>query len=113
MAHQSDLVLNLTKFNPKSYTEKAKALNERLIKIQSEVPFWWEVGAAKYREMRANGKTPLPKPTYLPQAQQMTVPSRDAGRDIPIRVFKPKINLSKGVLYHIHGGGWVLQDEAT
>jgi hypothetical protein len=34
-------------------------------------------------------QTPLPKPVYLPEALDGTVPSRDAGREIPIRIYKP------------------------
>jgi acetyl esterase/lipase len=39
------------------------------------------------------------------------IPSRDAGRDITIRYFKPSSGEVKGVFMHIHGGGWVLQSE--
>lgn len=40
-----------------------------------------------------------------------SIPSREKGRDIPIRVFEPKDGPSKGTFMHIHGGGWVLQSE--
>jgi acetyl esterase/lipase len=40
------------------------------------------------------------------------LPSRDAGRSIPYRVFQPAAGQSRGVLLHIHGGGFVLQSEA-
>ena len=42
----------------------------------------------------------------------MTLPSREAGREIPCRMFKPAQGKDvKGVVMHIHGGGWVLNDE--
>lgn len=71
-----------------------------------------QVGAPVYRQLRWEGKTPLPKPVVLPEGINGTIPSRDAGREIPYRVFKPASGESKGILLHIHGGGWVLQSEA-
>ncbi|PZD32816.1 Aes, Esteraselipase [Pyrenophora tritici-repentis] len=41
------------------------------------------VGAAAYRQMRWEGKTPLPKPIVLPEGTNGALPSRDAGREIP------------------------------
>lgn len=70
-----------------------------------------QVGAAEYRKLRWDGKTPLPKPIVLPEGINGTIPSRDAGREIPYRVFKPANGESKGIHLHIHGGGWVLQSE--
>jgi acetyl esterase/lipase len=61
--------------------------------------------------MRWNGETPLPKPVVLESGVDTTIPSRDTGRELPCRVFKPENEETKGVLMHIHGGGWVLQSE--
>lgn len=73
-----------------------------------------QVGAAKYRQMRAAGETPLPKATYLDSAEEFHIPSRESGRDIPCRILKPQNGKPiKGVFMHIHGGGWVLQDEKS
>jgi acetyl esterase/lipase len=63
--------------------------------------------------MRWAGETPLPKPTVLPQGQDISIPSRDSGRSIPCRLFKPSSGQSKGTIMHIHGGGWVLMDQST
>lgn len=71
-----------------------------------------QVGAPAYRKMRWEGKTPLPKPVVLPDGINGEIPSRDPGRSIPYRMFKPENGMSKGILMHIHGGGWVLQSEA-
>lgn len=63
--------------------------------------------------MRLKGETPIPKPTILPQGKNITLPSREPGRDLTARVFTPESgNPSKGVFMHIHGGGWVLSSEA-
>jgi acetyl esterase/lipase len=64
--------------------------------------------------MRAAGETPLPKPQYLDSAEVVTIPSRDAGRQIPCRILRPQNGKAiKAVFLHIHGGGWVLQDEKS
>lgn len=73
-----------------------------------------EVGAAKYRKMRAAGETPLPAATYLDSGEDFRIPSRESGRDIPCRILKPQNDEPiKAVFMHIHGGGWVLQDEKS
>jgi acetyl esterase/lipase len=71
-----------------------------------------QVGAASYRQLRWDGKTPLPKPIVLPSGVNGQIPSRDTNRPIPYRMFKPEKGESKGIHLHIHGGGWVLQSEA-
>lgn len=64
--------------------------------------------------MRAAGETPLPKARYLDTAENFSIPSRDAGRSIPCRILRPQNGTAvKGVFLHIHGGGWVLQDERS
>ena len=64
--------------------------------------------------MRAAGQTPLPAATYLDTAASISIPSRDSGRSIPCRLVKPTNGSNvKGVYMHIHGGGWVLQDEKS
>jgi acetyl esterase/lipase len=69
------------------------------------------VGAEKYRKMRWNGETPLPKPVVLESGKKMEIPSRESGRGIPCRYFLPEKGDVNGVYMHIHGGGWVLQSE--
>lgn len=64
--------------------------------------------------MRAAGETPLPKATYLASAEQLEIPSRDSGRSIPCRILRPENGKPvKAIFLHIHGGGWVLQDEKS
>jgi acetyl esterase/lipase len=105
----SDLILDATKFHPGSVRDETKKINTFLEDITANGPRWHEVGVAKYRQMRETGETPLPVPVYLPAAQDATVPSRQAGRNIPVRVYAPENGQpSKGILLHFHGGGFVL-----
>ena len=53
----------------------------------------------------------MPRPAVLASAQDITLPSRDPGRQIPCRLFRPADGTVGGLFYHIHGGGWVLQSE--
>lgn len=80
-------------------------------RAEDELGLLSQVGAEEYRKLRWEGKTPLPKPVVLPEGINGTIPSREAGREIPYRVFKPASGVSKGIHLHIHGGGWVLQSE--
>ncbi|EME43335.1 hypothetical protein DOTSEDRAFT_80769 [Dothistroma septosporum NZE10] len=112
MPLESDLKLDYSKFDPSSITQKTNDFNEGLMKIMNSGPKWYQVGAEKYRQMRWNGETPLPKPVVLESGKDGKIPSREAGRDIPTRTFEPEHGKSKGLFLHIHGGGWVLQTEA-
>lgn len=105
----SDLTLDATRFHPSNVTEETKETNRLLEDITFKGPQWHEVGIAKYRQMRETGETPLPVPVYLPAARDATIPSRDVGRDIPVRVYAPENGQpSSGIFLHIHGGGFVL-----
>ncbi|KAM5456329.1 hypothetical protein MaudCBS49596_001351 [Microsporum audouinii] len=109
MPTQSDLTIDAAKFHPSNVTEEVKKVNEFIETVTKNGPKWHEVGVEKYRQMRETGETPLPVPVYLPDAIDATLPSRDTGRDIPLRVFKPENGLpSKGIFLHFHGGGFVL-----
>lgn len=108
----SDLKIDAGKFDAKSISKETHAFNDQLIQIMEGGPKWYEVGAAKYRQMRENGETPLPKPVHMDRAKDILVPSRENGRNIPCRLVTPEGGKKpRGVFYHIHGGGWVLQNE--
>lgn len=114
MATKNPIQIDPKVFDPASISADTHVFNENLMEIMKGAPRWWEVGAAKYREMRARGETPLPAATYLDSAEQTRIPSRDSGRDIPCRILKPTNGKSiEGVYMHIHGGGWVLQSESS
>lgn len=114
MPLKSDLTLPSAKFSRKNIPSETSAFNQKLIKIWADGPRWYEVGAAEYRKLRWEGKTPLPKPVVLEEGVNGSLPSREKGRDIAWRVFRPGGGKEdgKGVFLHIHGGGWVLQSEA-
>ncbi|KAF1957518.1 esterase/lipase/thioesterase [Byssothecium circinans] len=113
MTLKSDLTIDASKFDRKLADKETEEFNKKLIKIWADGPRWYDegVGAAEYRRLRWEGKTPLPRPIVLPQGINGNIPSRDPGREITYRVFKPKGGVSKGIHLHIHGGGWVLQSE--
>lgn len=73
---------------------------------------WFHIGAQEYRKRRAEGKTAFPKPTLLPKAKLVEIPSRDEGRSIKLRCFIPEGKI-RGIYLHMHGGGWVLSDAAA
>lgn len=105
----SDITLDVSKFRPENVTEPTKQAAALLEGITTSGPQWWEVDIKQYREMQELGQTSLPKPVYLPEARDGTVPSRDAGREIPIRIYTPDNGQpSKGIFLHFHGGGFVL-----
>lgn len=50
----------------------------------------------------------------LSQGKDVKLPSREAGRDIPCRIFNPeKQDPVTGILMFIHGGGYVLNTEKS
>lgn len=77
----SDISIDASKFDPVNVSDATKKANALLADI-TKGPRWWGVGIQKYRQMRDQGQTPLPKPVYLTEAVDATVPSRETGRDI-------------------------------
>ncbi|KAL4936182.1 hypothetical protein BDV06DRAFT_216876 [Aspergillus oleicola] len=113
MTTKSDLAIESSRFLPENISEATKQANNLSASIGLKGPQWYEVGAAKYREMHAQGQLTLPPPIYLPNAIDSTVPSRDTARSIPVRVYRPDKGPSKGVFLHYHGGGFVLGSEKS
>ena len=109
MSSTSDLNIDASKFALSNVAEDTKKLHVLLAKVTEAGPHWYEVGAARYRDMREIGETPFPIPVYLPEAKDASVPSREKGREIPIRVYTPDNgDPSRGILLHFHGGGFVI-----
>lgn len=127
MSLNSDLALSADKFRPDAVSKRTHDFNDALIKIMSGIPKWYDVrqpvmfatslwvlilsqvGAEKFRQMRKNNETPLPAQPIL-NGKQISIPSRDTGRQISCRIFEPDNGKAKGVFIHLHGGGWVFQD---
>ncbi|KAK2606242.1 hypothetical protein QQS21_003290 [Conoideocrella luteorostrata] len=109
MAIASDITLDSSRFIQANVAQDTIKINARLETITSEVPKWYEIGAAKYREMREKGELPFPPPVSLIEAKEARLLSRNPGRTIPIRIYKPDNGQpSRGIYLHIHGGGFVL-----
>ncbi|MCJ1392509.1 hypothetical protein MMC18_005377 [Xylographa bjoerkii] len=112
MVLENDIQINGSRLQPDAVTEAQQRFNENLIAIGKKGPKWFEVGAEKYRLLRREGKTPLPKPTILDSGKSFSIPSREKGREIPCRIMMPEGEKDVTAVYmHIHGGGWVLQSE--
>ncbi|KAL8853732.1 MAG: hypothetical protein Q9221_001375 [Calogaya cf. arnoldii] len=106
MTLQSDLTIDASKFRPEAASDEVKNLNEFLMDGAKNAPKWFEVGAPKYREMRAKGETALPEPIVLDRGRDISIPSREDKREIPCRVMVPENGVeAKAVFMHIHGGG--------
>ncbi|HZS14732.1 MAG TPA: alpha/beta hydrolase [Candidatus Dormibacteraeota bacterium] len=58
------------------------------------------------RLARREGRGVFPAPVVLPQARDITIPTR--GGSIPARVLTPESGTPTGIYLHIHGGGWTL-----
>ncbi|EXJ60792.1 hypothetical protein A1O7_04945 [Cladophialophora yegresii CBS 114405] len=111
---ESDVYINQKIFQSSAITPATRDFNLRLQELESRGQKWYEVGAAEYRRLRKAGLTPLPGATLLPSATAFSVPSRDDNRSIPCRVLMPEHDSApQGIFMHIHGGGWVLNDETS
>ncbi|KAF2094998.1 acetyl esterase [Rhizodiscina lignyota] len=111
MPLKSDITINAPQFDAASAPKGTLEANNKLTEMMKEGPKWFEVGAAKYREMRWNNQTPLPRPPVIESGVNFKIPSRDSGRELPCRMFKPENGEPKGVFLHIHGGGFTLNSE--
>jgi acetyl esterase len=92
-------------FHPAAVSAETNALNAAMVKLLSDQPNWWVVGAATTRAARRRGDGPFPAPVFSSRAVTRTIPGPD-GHDIPLRIIAPAT--PRGVYLHIHGGGWVL-----
>jgi len=71
-----------------------------------------QIGAAKYRELRATGRTAFPAPKNLETATEFSVKSPARGHLIPCRVLDNRNGASRGIFLHFHGGGFTLGSAA-
>lgn len=122
MPLKSHLILDASVFDDSNLPKEIQMFNAGVKEATTGQPTWVEVGAPKYRQMRKDGDTVFPSPPVLADGLNITIPSREAGRTIPCRLFYPSNNAqteantkpkTKGVFAHIHGGGWVLFDECS
>ncbi|KAI0438462.1 acetyl esterase [Xylaria telfairii] len=105
----SDLTINYTRFDPDNTAKDTKEYSDLLEKATTATPNWWDVGAPRFREMMEAGEISGLKPSRLPSAYDINLPSREPGRAIPVRVYQPANGEpSQGILLHAHGGGYSL-----
>ena len=102
----TDNPLDPALFRPEAVSAETRALNDAMVRLLSEQPNWWVVGAAATRAARRRGDGPFPPPVFSPRAVTRTIPG-PGGHDIPLRVIAPAAS-PRGVYLHIHGGGWTL-----
>jgi acetyl esterase/lipase len=76
-----------------------------MVRLLSDQPNWWVVGAAATRAARKRGNGPFPAPVFSARATTRTIPG-PGGHVIPLRIIVPAS--PRGVYLHLHGGGWTL-----
>ena len=109
MAFTNDVIFKAADFQESSVDSSTLTMNGIIEDGAKTAPRWYEMGAAKYREMVYGGRTQFPVPPVLPEAQDATIPSRDVDRKIPIRLYKPdNKEPSKGLYIYFHGGGFCM-----
>ena len=99
-----EVILNSELFSDDRIPEDTRALNAGIVELTKDMANWWEVGAQKVREARANGQGVFPAPVKSERARWIEVDG-PAGK-IALRVIAPE--RPRGVYLHIHGGGHVL-----
>ncbi|WYZ45908.1 hypothetical protein EsH8_IX_000133 [Colletotrichum jinshuiense] len=103
---QSDFIVPASLFAPAAIPPSSSSFDDIIKAAMADIPKWHEVGVSKYREMWENGEFPV-KPVHLDCAANISIPSRQPGRDIICRLLRPQTETPpKGVFMHIHGGGW-------
>lgn len=78
--------------------------NARVRAEAEAVPPIWEVGAPVARQAREEGRSVFGVLTRSPRAENIAI--EGPGGPIDIRIIRA--DRPRGVLFHIHGGGWVL-----
>ena len=96
---------SLPVFHPEAVSKETHAVNRTVLKLFSNGPDWWEVGAPAVREARARGEGTHAKVAKSERARTITI-GGPGGHPIDLRVIAP--DAPRGVYLHFHGGGWVL-----
>lgn len=91
-------------FSDDAIAPETRAINDGIIAATKDMANWWDVGAQKVRDARANGHGVFPAPVKSERARWMEIDG-PAGK-VKLRVAAPA--QSRGVYLHMHGGGHVL-----
>ncbi|MDE0921466.1 alpha/beta hydrolase [Aurantimonas coralicida] len=107
------LTIDPAAFDPAQADPELVALNEKIIRDQKALPDPWSLPVETVRKARREGRGILPIGPREKNAEEI-IHIGGAGREIPVRVFRPRDGQTRGTLLHIHGGGWVFgaADEA-
>jgi acetyl esterase/lipase len=84
---------------------ETRAFNEEIAFSLSQLPPVHAVPPEVSRQARREGRSIFPPLEFLPQAQDIAVPTRNG--ELRLRVLAPE-GEAAGIYLHIHGGGWVL-----
>ena len=112
-ALQSDVSINNKAFDPASVSSKIREINEQMRKdLAQSFDFDQASSAAEFRRLQEEGKVFGAEAPPHPAGESFSIPSRDDGRIIPCRLFKPTGPTKPSAIFlHIHGGGYVLHTE--
>lgn len=98
--------LDPTLFRDDAIAPETRAINAAIVAAMTDMPEWWEVGAQKTREARAEGRGAFPAPVKSERAHWIEIDG-PAGK-LKLRAIAPGEGGARGVYLHIHGGGHVL-----
>lgn len=90
-------------FDPGLIDAETLAINAAIVDRLASFPDQWSKPPAEVRADRAAGLGAFPAPVLSPRAKVVEI-SGPRG-PIPLRVFAPE-GSARGVVLHIHGGGW-------
>ncbi|KAF9894177.1 hypothetical protein FE257_009150 [Aspergillus nanangensis] len=105
---KSDLILDASKLWASAISPSRQNYLNQLQATSEGKPSLATDTIAVFRQVSENAAV------VLPDGVDLFIPSHEPGRSIPCRMFRPKNGIPiKGVLMHIHGGGYVLNTEKT
>jgi acetyl esterase len=83
---------------------ESRVFTEELVRLLADDPPVYAMPPEVSRKARREGRSILPPPVFLPQARDLTIPTRSGERRA--RVLAPE-GEAAGAYLHFHGGGWV------
>lgn len=110
----SDITYNSAAFDATNIDSNTKKVNDIILNRSANVPKWYEIGAAEYREREAVGKLGFPAYNLLSRAGEMVIGADESSHpgsvNVQCRIIDPvpESGPRRGIFLHIHGGGLVL-----
>ena len=100
------IALDPSLFDPATISAETRAINDGILEKLTAGPDQWSFPPQVIRDRRRQGLGPFPLAPRLEHAQ--TIEIDGPGGPLPLRIIAPQTRPSRGVYFHIHGGGWVL-----